>query len=211
MGSQGTVVGVDKDPIVIETARKRACHAGLENVTFVEGDICSIAASGDFDAVVGRLILMYLTEPVRVIRKLLGHLRPGGIAAFQEADWTYRPAVLPPSRHAEQIYDWMLRCFQMAGVETQMGLKLYRAFLEAGFSEPQMRFEAPLGGGSNWDGYDYLANSVRSMLPVLLKFSIATAAEVDIDSLAQRLHEEITGQNGVIMLSPLVGIWAIKH
>lgn len=211
VGPHGTVVGVDKDQSVIETARKRSCDAGLENVTFVEGDICSVAAGSDFDAVVGRLILMYLTEPARAIRKLLGHLRPGGIAAFQEADWTYKPAVLPPSRYAEQIYDWMLRCFQMAGVETQMGLKLYGAFLEVGFSEPQIRLEAPLGGGSDWDGYDYLANSVRSMLPLLLKFGIATAAEVEIDSLAKRLREEVAGQNGVIMLSPLVGIWAVKR
>ena len=91
-----------------------------------------------------------------------------------------------------------------------MGLKLYRAFLEAGSSEPQMRFEAPIGGGSDWDGYDYLANSVRSLLPALVKFNIATADEVGIDSLANRLREEVAAQNGVIMLSPLVGIWAIE-
>ena len=211
VGPNGTVVGVDKDPNVIETARKRSSDAGFENVTFVEGDICSFASSSDFDAVVGRLILMYLTEPVRAIRKLLGHLRPGGIAAFQEADWTHRPAVLPPSRYAEQIYDWMLQCFQMAGVETQMGLKLYRVFLDAGLPEPQMRLEAPIGGGPNWDGYAYLANSVRSMLPALLKFSIATADDVDIDSLAERLREEVAGQNGVVMLSPFVSAWVVKR
>ena len=211
VGPRGAVIGVDKDPNVIETARQRVGAAGLENVTFVEGDICCVDVGTDFDAVAGRLILMYLPEPVRGIRKLYSHLRPRGIAVFQEADWTYRPAVHPPSLYAEQIYDWMLRCFQVAGVETQMGLKLYRALLEAGFSEPQMRFEAPLGGGSNWDGYDYLANSVRSLLPALLKFNIATAADVGIDSLANRLREEVASQNGVVMLSPMVGIWAIKH
>ena len=97
VGPHGAVLGVDKDPNVIETARQRSCDAGLENVTFLEGDICSVVAGTDFDAVVGRLILMYLPEPVKAIRKLLGHVRPGGIAVFQEADWTYRPAVHPPS------------------------------------------------------------------------------------------------------------------
>ena len=211
VGSSGAVVGVDQDPNVIETARKRSRDAGLENVTFVEGNICSVTLETDFDAVVGRLILMYLPQPVQAIRKLLGHLRPGGVVVFQETDWTYRPAVHPPSRSAEQVFDWMLQCFQVAGVETQMGLKLYATFLEAGISEPHMRLEAPLGGGPNWDGYDYLANSVRSMLPALLKFNIASAADVEIESLAKRLREEIAGQNGVVMLSPLVGIWAIKH
>src|SRR6185503_17247830 len=64
VGSTGTVVGVDQDPNVIETARKRSRDAGLENVTFVEGDICSAQLESDFDAVVGRLILMYLPQPV---------------------------------------------------------------------------------------------------------------------------------------------------
>ncbi|MDQ3665414.1 MAG: class I SAM-dependent methyltransferase [Acidobacteriota bacterium] len=211
VGPQGAVLGVDKDPHVIETARKRSSEARLSYVSFVEGDVCSVALDSEFDALVGRLILMYLTDPVPIVRKLSGYLRPGGIVAFQEADWTHKPTTLPPSRCAQQIYDWMLQCFHMAGVETQMGLKLYQVFLDAGLSEPQMRLEAPIGGGPNWDGYAYAANSVRSLLPVLLKLNIATPDEIDIDNLAARFREEVAGQNGVVMLSPFVSAWAVKR
>jgi len=55
------------------------------------------------------------------------------------------------------------------------------------------------------------SHSVRSLLPVLLKFNIATEDEVDIDNLATRFREEVAGQNGVVMLSPFVSVWAVKR
>lgn len=210
VGPSGSVVGVDKDPELIETARRRARDEGFNNVRFANGDLDTVALDDNFDAIVGRLILMYMPEPERTIKKLLGHLLPNGIVAFQEADWTNKPASLPVAPHAEQLYEWLLRCFQVAGVETQMGLKLYRTFIEAGLSEPQMRLEAPLGGGPNWAGYAYVANSIRSMLPLLLKLNIANADDVNIDGLAETLRKEVVDQNGVVMLSPLVSAWANK-
>ncbi|MFN2510888.1 MAG: class I SAM-dependent methyltransferase [Pyrinomonadaceae bacterium] len=211
VGPQGSVLGVDRDPHVIEAARKRCSRARLENVSFVEGDICKVALNSQFDAVVGRLILMYLPDPVAIVRKLAGYLRAGGVVAFQEADWTHKPTTLPPSQCAEKIYHWMLQCFQIAGVETQMGMKLYKLFLDAGLSEPQMCLEAPIGGGANWDGYAYTANSVRSLLPALLKLNVATEEEVDIDNLAARFRDEVAGQGGVVMLSPFVSAWTVKR
>jgi ubiquinone/menaquinone biosynthesis C-methylase UbiE len=211
VGPNGSVTGVDIDPDLIETARKRLCDRGFTNASFVNGDVDTVALSDHFDAVVGRLILMYMSEPTTTVKKLVGHLRAGGIVAFQEADWTNKPMSLPISSRSEQIYVWMLRCFQMAGVETQMGLKLYRTFIDAGLAEPQMRLEAPLGGGPNWPGYAYVANSVRSILPLLLKFNIVTAGDVDIDDLAGTLCEEVVDQNGVVMLIPFVSAWTTKR
>ena len=39
----------------------------------------------DFDAVVGRWVLMYVEEPGRLLHQVAAHLRPGGIVAFQES------------------------------------------------------------------------------------------------------------------------------
>jgi ubiquinone/menaquinone biosynthesis C-methylase UbiE len=211
VGRNGWVVGVDTDPELIETARIRSRDQPFANVSFVNGDLDTVVLEDDFDAVVGRLILMYMPDPERTIKKLLGYTRAGGIVAFQEADWTNKPASLPVSQRSEQIYSWMLRCFQKAGVETQMGLKLYRTFINAGLSEPQMHLEAPLGGGPNWAGYAYVANSIRSMLPLMVKLNIVSSDEVDIDGLADTLRKEVVDQNGVVMLSPFISAWAIKR
>jgi ubiquinone/menaquinone biosynthesis C-methylase UbiE len=83
VGPSGTVIGVDPNPSILETARERVRAAGLSNVSFIAEDIRSVDLDHDFDAVVGRLVLMYLGEPEAVLRSLSGHLRPGGIVAFQ--------------------------------------------------------------------------------------------------------------------------------
>jgi ubiquinone/menaquinone biosynthesis C-methylase UbiE len=58
VGASGGVVGVDRNPEVLETARARALGAGLTNATFVEGDAGELRLGGGFDAAVGRLVLL---------------------------------------------------------------------------------------------------------------------------------------------------------
>src|SRR5207237_7979256 len=60
VGPAGSVIGVDKNPLILETARLRACAAGLSNVTFVAGDIRDVILDQDFDAAVGWCILLYM-------------------------------------------------------------------------------------------------------------------------------------------------------
>lgn len=56
--------------------------------------------------------------------------------------------------------------------------------------------------------YDYLANTVRSILPMLERFGISTAAEVDVDTLAERLRREVVTARGTVLCPPMVGAWA---
>ena len=68
--------------------------------------------------------------------------------------------------------------------------------------------DAPVGGGSDWAGYDYVASGLRSNLPLILQHGLATEEEVDIDTFAERLRAEVVGQQGVIMLPTFIGAWA---
>ena len=70
-----------------------------------------------------------------------------------------------------------------------MGLQLYSRFVDAGVPAPQLRIEAPIGGGPDWPGYAYIADSVRSLLPHLEQTGSVTAAEVDVDTLEERLGQ----------------------
>jgi hypothetical protein len=74
------------------------------------------------------------------------------------------------------------------GPEQQMSSKLHRTYLDAGLPEPQLRLEAPVGGGEYWPGYAYVADTVRSLLPMLEAMGAATAEEVQVDTLADRLR-----------------------
>ena len=65
VGASGSVLGVDINAELLETARARTDAAGLRNVTFTVGDVASVALDGDFDAVVGRCVLFSLRTGYR--------------------------------------------------------------------------------------------------------------------------------------------------
>jgi len=210
VGPRGTVVGVETNPTILQTARARVSAAGWTNVTFLEGDVQSASLDDDFDAVVGRWILMYLPDPAALLSRLLGRLRPGGIVAFQENDFTYQPTTFPPAPLHQQVMRWTTPPANGGGPDQRMGSKLYGTYLDAGLPEPQLRLDAPIGGGPDWPGYDYVADTVRSLLPMLERMGAVTPEEVHVETLADRLRAEAVGQRGVQMLPMVIGAWARK-
>ena len=141
VGEAGSVVGVDVNPAILETARARAQQAGLANVEFVAGDARTLDLGSDFDALVGRLVLMYMADPAEVLKQLATRVRPGGIVAFQEVDFTpYRQMYRPDTPVANKLIDWALGVFERSGAHVAMGFDLYHTFVKAGLPEPYMHF-----------------------------------------------------------------------
>jgi len=66
VGPEGSVVGVEQSPELLQAAERRRTDAGLDRVSFVQGDVRAFDAGRTFDAVVGRLILFHLADPVAV-------------------------------------------------------------------------------------------------------------------------------------------------
>jgi ubiquinone/menaquinone biosynthesis C-methylase UbiE len=170
VGPTGAVVGVDVNPAVLVTARERAAGRGLAQVRFLEGDVRTIALPDNFDAAVGRNVLLYTGDLVEVVRAAAGHVRPGGIVAFQEAEFTlpyaWAAAVfLTPLM--QQVWTWAYRVFEWSGAHLSMGMALHRTFVDAGLGPPEMSLHAPVGGAPDWPGLDLPADSIRSSLPLL--------------------------------------------
>ena len=203
VGTEGNVVGVDVNPDILKTAQARADAAGFTNVEFIAGDIRTLELPDDFDAVVGRLVLMYMADPADTLRHLATRMRPGGIVAFQEVDFTpYTAAWHPDTPLANQLIEWGRTVFERSGAHLEMGMDLYKAFVDAGLPEPTLHFEAPMGGPEDWPGYEYLANSFRSLVPLMEAYGIATADELDVDTLAERIQAEVSEAKRPIMLPP---------
>ncbi len=207
VGPDGQVIGVDSNPTVLDLAQRRAEAAAFTNVSFVQGDITQMEFAREFDAIVGRFILQHLSDPVTVLGRLVRSLRPDGSIGFQEYDFTRVSYSLPPSALYDQAFSWMRETQRHAGLDFQVGMRLYSFFLDAGLPAPQMNSEAVVGAGPNWGGYEVVALTIRNSLPLILKFGIATEQEVDIDTLASRLQEGIVSQRGVARGPDLISAW----
>ena len=192
VGPEGQVVGVDVNPTILDTARQRATDAGTQNVEFIASDARALDFSDKFDAIVGRFVLMYMADPGEAFAQLITHLKPGGIVAFQEPEYTLYPALLHPNTPLmNQLIRWILEVFEHSGAHLDMGIGLYRTFVGAGLPPPTMHLESPIGAAKTWAGYRYMATIFQSLLPLLEKYGLATAEEVDMDTLAARIRQEV--------------------
>ncbi len=205
VGETGQVIGVDVNPDILKTAAARAEQAGASQVQFIAGDIRELDLPNDFDAVVGRLVLMYIGDPTDALRHLVTHLRPNGIVAFQELDFLpYTAAIHPDTPLTNKLVAWGKGVFEKSGAHLDMGMRLYETFVDAGLPEPTLNFEVPLGGPEDWPGFQFLEHSFRSILPLIEAYGIATAEEVDVDTLAARLQAEVARAKRPVMLPPHV-------
>jgi ubiquinone/menaquinone biosynthesis C-methylase UbiE len=207
VGPSGFVLGVDRSGEALETAERRATATGCCHwVRFAAADIDAFAPDQAFDAIIGRLVLMYLPNPAATLRRLSACLRPGGIVAFQEMVMPLFRTV-PAAPLLGRCSRWIIDAIERSGFETDMGDKLFPTFLAAGLPAPQMVVLGRAEGGAHSIVYDYMAETLRSLLPAVERTGIATPAEVSIDTLADRLREEALAYEAWVMPPPFIGAW----
>ena len=87
VGPTGAVLGVDRSAAAVAVAERRARDAGLGNVSFVVQELSEVTVTAPVDALVGRLVLMYLDDPAAALGrtglKLARIFRGAGLPAPQ--------------------------------------------------------------------------------------------------------------------------------
>jgi methyltransferase family protein len=208
VGPSGEVVGIERDTRSITRAKARAANAGARNVTFTQSDVSQIASTRLFDAVVGRFILMYLPDPVAVLRSLSRLVRPGGVFAFQESSWAPVFAISTHLPLWSAAVSLMCEIFQCSGANPEIGLSLYRIFQEAGLPAPAMRMEIPLGDDSDFVRWIY--DVICSLRPQSQQLNLSLEKLGDFDTLLERLQAEFAASNRVASWMGIVGAWSRK-
>src|SRR5215831_10741797 len=209
VGATGEIVGVDLAPAAIEVARSRATAHSLENVAFLEGNPAAMTFDRPFDAVIGRYVLQFQKDPVAVLRNLTAHVRPKGLIVFQENDWAGLMS-FPPIPTFDQVCQWASTTMRRHGTETHMGMKLHGTFVGAGLESPAMRLEAPVGTPANLAWLKSFRELIATLLPEMERLGVATAGQVDIETLIERISNEAARTNSVIVGVFSVGAWARK-
>jgi ubiquinone/menaquinone biosynthesis C-methylase UbiE len=207
VGPTGAVLGVDRAASSLKIAQGRAAGLGATNVRFDEAELQAFDTDQMFDAIIGRLVLLYLSDPAVLLRRLRDRVRPGGLLAFQEIDMSQISQV-PSSALFEQVVRWIQGAFAASGAELNMGTKLLATFLRAGLPRPTMISASRVESGPLSPAYDYVTRVLRSLLPLVEQARIASSAEIGIDTLADRLRQDAMADERVTFLPRMVSAWS---
>ncbi len=206
VGPSGSVLGVDKSEDAIEHAGRRAAAAGCDWVSFATADINDIDSDERYDAIVGRFILLHLPDPAGMLRKVGAHLAGGGVIAFAEMDISSAAAV-PDLELFTQCMNWIVGLYRRVGVEPDMGSMLYATFRAAGFT-PQMTGSCRVEAGPKMSVPEYLSDSIRSIASSLEQLGVAQSAELEVETLGERLRAESLAGDHCFIFPRFIGAWA---
>jgi ubiquinone/menaquinone biosynthesis C-methylase UbiE len=206
VGRDGEVLGIDQQPRMIEAAEQRRSAAGIDNLRFLHADVRTFVPEQRFDAVVARLVLFHLPDPVEVVRHYARALAPGG--RFVAIDYDIGAARSePPVPLLAAARQWITDAFRAAGADPVIGARLGVMLRAAGLDEVTtfgiQSYIAPDDPTSS----SMVAGVVRSLSPTIFSAGIATESEVNLETLGDRLAEEIRTADAVVLLPDVVGAW----
>jgi len=205
VGPEGSVVGVDQSGDAIAVARSRAGPT----VRFEQADVLAFADPEPFDAIVARLLLFHLPDPVALVRRQARALRDGGLMVLIDFD-IGRAGSEPRVELAERALRWIEAGFRSAGANPHVGARLVPILRDAGFEDITtigvQRYYAPGDPG----GPAMVAGVVRTLAPRIVAAGIATADEIGLEDLEQRLGAALHEADAVLMPPSVTGAWARK-
>jgi 2-polyprenyl-3-methyl-5-hydroxy-6-metoxy-1,4-benzoquinol methylase len=208
VGPEGSVLGIDAADDIIELARARAAERGLTSVRFEHTTVGDLALDEPVDAVIGRLILMHLPDPVATLRQLLGLVRPGGFIAFSEFDITGARGV-PDGRLWLAARDAIIETFTAMGLDPTFAATMPALFRKAGLSTPELVLGAPIGGPEHTELIAFVADTLGSLLPAREKLGLVTDdVFTDPEALLRQLHDELAEADGVATTPALITAWS---
>jgi SAM-dependent methyltransferase len=88
VGPTGVVVGLERDPRMLEWAQSSVAERHLSNVQLIGGDAEATGLPrASFDLAHARLLLINVRHPDRILSEMVAVVRPGGLVIVQEVDW----------------------------------------------------------------------------------------------------------------------------
>ncbi len=209
VGRHGKIWAIDIDEAALAIARERTREEGLANIIFLQSNVDEYRPDEAFDAVIGRHILIHTPKPLSILQNTLQILRKGGVAMFQEYDFSVIQPAFPAWPLREQLVR-LCRDFFCSATHGDIGTRLFHLFVEAGFATPDCRVEYPIDGGPDSPFYEWIAEALRSILPRAKALGIVDGLNLDCETLAQRLREEAVSLNACCPAPLMVGGFARK-
>ena len=210
VGPDGSVVGLDNDAESVAWATRRVTEAGYANIRFRACEFSEFTDELQFDALVGRFVLMYLPDPATVLMSLSTRLRSGGIIAFLEPDYSVLSVNFPEVPLFRQCEEWFVAALRASSASVNIGMRLYQVYRAAGYVKAGSMVSHLSGCGLPPGLAEFYSETIRSVLPKIVQHNIASSDEVDIDTLAERLEAAGRAADPQWVGVRYVGAWASK-
>jgi ubiquinone/menaquinone biosynthesis C-methylase UbiE len=134
-GPGGDVVAIDRSEDALAIARATAMAPHAAPVRYCRAELASeLPDFGNFDAIVGRRVLMYLPDCAAALARLARLAKPGAILAFQEHARAGLPAGLGVLALHRQLYDWVWSTVSAEGGDAGLALRLVDLMQAIGFT-----------------------------------------------------------------------------
>jgi ubiquinone/menaquinone biosynthesis C-methylase UbiE len=202
----GAVVGIDRSSEALAVARQRTQHAGAAHVSFAEADITRWHAPEPFDAIVERLVLFHIPDAAAVVRHHRRNLRADGL--FVAIDFDIGACRTEPRvPFIDDVIRWVNDAFSAAGAAPRIGARLALIVEQAGLQNVTSIGVQSYVPPHSRAGANLLAGVVRSLSMAIIQHRIATADELDLPTLEDRIADELRRANAVMLPPTVVGAW----
>ena len=212
VGPTGSVLGIDRDAAMISKAAERVRELPCSGwVRFQAADAAEFRSDQKFDAAIGRYVLHHQRDPTSVLRHISEQVRPGGLLLFHEFDFATVPSMWPMTPPLwRRVMEVLAEYYRRSGLFPDFGLRMTRTFLDAGLPWPAVRAEVPVGGEPGSFLYGWVAQTVRTLAPGLIRSGLVSEAELELDTLALRLESEAVSLGCQLIGPTQYGAWVRK-
>ena len=207
VGPAGSVVGIDPSRAAIDAARQRFGELGSTNVEFVQSSVDTYDGTADFDAAVCRYVLIHQTDPSEFLRATRRLIHSDGLIALHEIDATRGIQSNPRIPLLHEIYDAVTSTLTRAGTAFDVGGRLVQVFIDAGLPAPRMFSQTLVESGANSMFLSWMVDLAREVLPHMIAAGAATADQVQINTLSDRLRRAAIESNSQLEFVPQTCAW----
>jgi ubiquinone/menaquinone biosynthesis C-methylase UbiE len=206
VGPDGHVLGLDFDPVKLDTARRQARRTGLENVEHRVLDVTTWLEPDSYDVVYGRFIVSHLADRQTLVNRMVAALRLHGLLVLEDIDFT--GAFCQPANPAYTRYcELYTRVVARKGGDANAGMDLYRMCLAAGLAEAHVSLVQPTYGGSSAEKELSLSTMVNIADSVVLE---EVASREECDRVIEELTEYTRDPHTVVACPRVFQVWGKK-
>jgi ubiquinone/menaquinone biosynthesis C-methylase UbiE len=205
VGSTGKVVGIDLDEVKSRLARHKASDRQVSNVEYRLADVTEWEEDSVYDLIYARFLLTHLRDPRLVVSRMLGALKPGGMAVVEDIDFAGHVCYpgCPAFDSYVSLYQEVVR---LRGGDANIGPRLPCMLADAGFADLHIDLTQPVF--MTGEGKSLAALTFRFIIDSLVADGLG--AEANLKAELEELETYTNDPRTLLSLPRVFQVWGYR-